>query len=281
MNQQEQKIQEAASVPGVAVAANAAPAVPAASSKAPIVYQADGEEVTLTRDLVRQYLTRGDGAVTEGEVVMFISLCKANKLNPFVGDCFLIKYGNKPAQMVTSKEAFMKRAESGAGYQGFEAGVIVAKGEDIDFEEGAFIPPKSVLLGGWCTVFREGRKPVRVRVSLSEYSTGKSTWAGMPATMIRKVAIAQAFREAYPLNVGGLYTPEEMDQAQRPDDQPQPEPERLPANSQEVPMPPQEAAVPDEPEKILVPEPEVVEAQAQVAEPDNGVETLDDNLFKV
>jgi hypothetical protein len=107
------------------------------------------------------------------------------------------------------------------------------------------------------------------RVSISEYSSGKSTWSAKPATMIRKVAIAQAFREAYPLNLGCLYTPEEMEQA-RPEDQEQPRPEALPAaNVEEVPVQ-QEAAAP-------VPEAEPV----KMTRIEETGEILDESLFKI
>lgn len=36
------------------------------------------------------------------------------------------------------------------------------------------------------------------------------TWAKMPATMIRKVALVQALREAFPEDFQGMYAPEEM-----------------------------------------------------------------------
>ena len=37
-----------------------------------------------------------------------------------------------------------------------------------------------------------------------------TNWQKMPATMIRKVALVQALREAIPEEFGGLYSPEEM-----------------------------------------------------------------------
>jgi hypothetical protein len=40
---------------------------------------------------------------------------------------------------------------------------------------------------------------------MHEYDTGKSSWAKMPATMIRKVALVQSLREAFPSDLGGLY----------------------------------------------------------------------------
>ena len=121
--------------------------------------------------------------------------------------------------MITSKEALMKRAESSEQYDGFQAGVIVMRNNEPVEVEGSFILPTDQLLGGWCKVFRKDRKvPVVSRVSFQEFSKNQSTWKTMPATMIRKVAEAQAFREAFPVNLGGMYIAEE----QTPDIQTQP-----------------------------------------------------------
>jgi len=66
-------------------------------------------------------------------------------------------------------------------------------------------------------VYRAGLSvPVRAEVSFEEYVQRKTDgspnrfWAEKPATMIRKVAIVQALREAFPDEFGGLYSPEEM-----------------------------------------------------------------------
>jgi len=73
------------------------------------------------------------------------------------------------------------------------------------------------LVGGWARVHRHDWKvPTEAEVSLKEYmrtdSTGRpqSSWAKMPATMIKKVAIVQALRDAFPEDFQGLYSPEEM-----------------------------------------------------------------------
>ena len=187
-----------------------------ANDKGRVTYQVNGEEVNLSFQIVRNYLTRGGQAsVSDAEVIQFISLCRANQLNPFIGDAYMVKYGQEPAQMIISKAAFMKRAESSSLYNGYQAGVIVLRDKQVVEQEGSFFIPGDVLVGGWAKVYRKDRDfPVVARVRLQEYNRGKSTWASMPGTMIRKVAIAQAFREAFPLIVDGMYTPEEM-----PDDQ--------------------------------------------------------------
>ena len=53
-------------------------------------------------------------------------------------------------------------------------------------------------------------------VCMEEYAGRKGDgstngqWASKPATMIRKVALAQALREAFPEDLNGLYEPEEL-----------------------------------------------------------------------
>jgi hypothetical protein len=48
------------------------------------------------------------------------------------------------------------------------------------------------------------------KVKLSEYDTGKSLWNGKKATMIRKVALVHALREAFPSTFGALYDESEV-----------------------------------------------------------------------
>ncbi|MDS2862679.1 recombinase RecT, partial [Streptococcus pneumoniae] len=43
-------------------------------------------------------------------------------------------------------------------------------------------------------------------VSREEYDKKQSTWNTMPATMIRKVALVNALREAFPEDLGNMYT---------------------------------------------------------------------------
>ena len=49
-----------------------------------------------------------------------------------------------------------------------------------------------------------------VEVALSEYDQGNAMWEAKPATMIRKVAKAQALRELYPGCFKNTYVSEEL-----------------------------------------------------------------------
>lgn len=179
-------------------------------ANAPTTYEVHGEEVTLTGNSVRNFLARGNGQITDQEVVMFISLCKFQKLNPFLNEAYLVKFGNKDAQIIVSKEAFMKRAEAHPEYNGMMAGIIVERDNEMVEIEGAIKLESDKLIGGWAHIFRKDRKfPIIVKIALSEFSKGQATWNAMPMNMIRKTAIVNAMREAFPDHLGAMYTEEE------------------------------------------------------------------------
>ena len=181
-----------------------------------VTFEVGGEKIALTINTVTNYLARGNENITEQEVVLFMNWCKYNLLNPWNNEAYLVKYDiTKPAQNITAKGAFMRRAEEDPLYDGFKAGLIVGRDGEVQEIEGSFILKTDTLLGGWCDVYRKDRKyPVSAKVNLEEYHTGKSTWNKMPKTMIRKVAIVQALREAFPTKLQSLYTEEEFQDAE-------------------------------------------------------------------
>ena len=190
-------------------------------SKGEFSYLANGEEVKLSAAMVKKYLVSGDAsAVTDQEVMMFLTLCKYQHLNPFLREAYLIKYGTSPATIVTGKDTFTKRATKNPNYKGKEAGIIVInlKGE-IEHREGTFALKDEQIVGGWARIFAKDREPELYTVSFDEYAGRKkdgslnSQWATKPATMIRKVAVVQGLRECFPEDFEGLYSPEEMSTA--------------------------------------------------------------------
>lgn len=180
-------------------------------------YKIDGGQV-LTADTVRNYLTSGNSKATDQDVLMFIELCKAQKLNPFVRDAYLVKFGNQPAQIIVGKDVFIKRASEHPNFNGMKAGIVILdKNGDIKEREGALKLKEEELVGGWCEVHLKDKDfPVKSVVSFEEYAQKKndgtlnSMWSSKGATMIRKVAQSQALREAFPNELRGLYQQEEM-----------------------------------------------------------------------
>lgn len=184
-----------------------------------ITFTANGENVKLSPDTVKKYLVNGGGAVTDQEVVMFMSLCRYQHLNPFLREAYLVKYGNNsPATMVTGKDVFLKRANRNANFRGMKAGVIVQDENtgEVTEREGTFYLKTEKIVGGFAKVFVEGREPYCATVAFDEYAGRKgngelnSQWASKPATMIRKVALVQALREAFPEDFSQMYAAEEV-----------------------------------------------------------------------
>lgn len=168
----------------------------------------------LNADIIKKYICP---AATEQEIYIFLQLCKAQRLNPFLREAYLVKYGNSPATIVTGKETFTKRAASLPDFSGFKAGIIVLSGDKIVYREGAFYTSSESVMGGWAEVYVKGRAvPYRNEVSVEEYEGKKADgsptkmWAEKRGTMIRKVALVQSLREGFPDAFGGLYSPEEI-----------------------------------------------------------------------
>ena len=179
-----------------------------------VKYNSNGEDVQISKSMIRAHLVSGDkDRVTDSEITMFLSLCKFSHLNPFIREAYLIKYGNNPATMVVGKDVLLKRAMRSEKFGGLSAGVIVVNvGGKLEEREGSFVIDGETLVGGWAKVIIKGYDvPFYSAVSMKEYSTGKSNWQSKPATMIRKVAVAQALREAFPEETTALYDATEMD----------------------------------------------------------------------
>lgn len=173
-----------------------------------------GANITVTADDVRNLICQN---ADQKEVSLFLQLCKSQRLNPFVKDAYLVKYGSNPAQMITNYQVFNRRACRNDNYAGIENGVVVLRNGEIVHKDGSAVYKAAgeTLLGGWAKVyFKDNRKPAYAEVALDDYSTGKSNWAKMPGVMIEKCAKAAAWRLAFPDDFQGMYVSEEMQQAQ-------------------------------------------------------------------
>jgi phage recombination protein Bet len=176
----------------------------------------DGQEVELTPRNVLAYIVSGNARPSDKEVMSFIAKCQARGLNPLAGDCYMVTYqdrmnGGTNTSVITSKDYFVRTATQQANFDGMEAGIITWFDNQVNFRTGSFHMPQEQLVGGWARVHVKNWKvPVEAQVMLSEYDTGKKMWKSKPATMIRKVALVQALREAFPVAFGGIYEREEM-----------------------------------------------------------------------
>jgi len=182
-----------------------------------VEFDVDGSHIRLTPSIVQNYIVGSDSQITMQEFKFFTELCKVRKLNPFTKEAYLIKFGTQPAQIVVGKDAILKRAILNKNFNGRQQGVIILtdKNEVIE-RNGTFKLPTEKLVGGWAKVYRKDWDfPVYITVAFDEVSQRKSNgelnsnWASKGATMVEKVALVRALREAFVEDLGGMIDEDE------------------------------------------------------------------------
>jgi phage recombination protein Bet len=183
-----------------------------------VSFDVEGSNVTLTPNIMQNYLVNGGGSITMPEFKFFTELCKVRKLNPFLKQAYCIKYGNEPATLVVGKDVLVERAVRHPQYDGKESGIIVlnASGEQVE-KNGCFYGPDETVIGGWCRVYRKDRShPEYMSVSVEEVASKKKdgtyniNWKSKTATMVEKVAKVRALRESFIDEFQGMYEAEEF-----------------------------------------------------------------------
>lgn len=149
------------------------------------------------------------------EFGMFIEYCKSTGLNPFKKEIWFIKtpgYRKKdgttaPArvQIMTGINGYMTIANRHPMFDGMECTVEYKEKGDSKY-----------IIGATAKVYRKDRRFPSVATALwNEYYKpnpygNKGVWEQMPSIMIAKCAKSLALREAFPQELNGLYTEEEM-----------------------------------------------------------------------
>ena len=177
-----------------------------------VVYKIDDNEIKLTPKIVQDYIVGGSAQISMPEFKMFTELCKVRKLNPFLKEAYLIKFGTQPAQIVVGKDAILKRAVKHNQFDGREQGIIVLnKSGSVEERKGTFKLQEEKIVGGWAKVYRKDwTHPTYITVSLDEVAQKKgdgtlnSNWASKAATMVEKVALVRALRETFVEELGGM-----------------------------------------------------------------------------
>ena len=182
--------------------------------------ETDSGPIELSMAQIRDFLVDPKANVTPQELLMFLKLCQHQKLNPFIKDAYLIKFGDQPASMVVSKDVAFKRAFANPNYDGMESGVVVMNKETGDLEQRKgtlYIKSREELVGAWATVWRKDiPRPTEVVVNFGEFVQKKkdgspnANWTNRPAVMIHKVAESTALRKAFPETHQGMYDESEV-----------------------------------------------------------------------
>lgn len=197
------------------------------------------ERIQLIKDTFAQ-------GATDAELQVFLATAERLGLDPFARQIFLIKRWDSRlkrdvATPQVSIDGFRSVAERTGQYRGqTPAQWCGCDGEWVDVwldDE----PPQAARIG----VHREGFKEPLVKVArLASYcqrtkeGNPTSMWRNMTDVMLAKCAEALALRAAFPNQLGGVYTPDEMGQAAVVDVEPA-QPAQQPAQApQEAPRAP-------------------------------------------
>lgn len=182
------------------------------------------KSVTFDREQVELLKSTICKGATDNELKLFLEVCKAKNMDPFSKQIYAIKRWDPDSQ----REIMTFQV----GIDGFRA-----KADSTGLYEGQLPPQWCGPDGQWRDVWLSPEAPRACRVAVlrkgfkepmwatalyAEYvqtkkdGTPNSMWRKMPTAQLAKVAEALSFRKAFPEQLGGLYSDDEMGQAENP-----------------------------------------------------------------
>ena len=159
-------------------------------------------------ELIKTTICKG---ATNDQLQLFVEVCKKTSLNPFMKQVYAVMRNSKGVQTMTiqvSIDGFRLIADRTGKYAPGKESTFKYDGKTL--VTATSYVKKQTQDGTW--------HEVAATASYDSYAqtyNGKPNnfWAKMPEVMLSKVAEALALRKAFPADLSGLYTKDEMGQA--------------------------------------------------------------------
>lgn len=156
-------------------------------------------------DLIRTQIAKG---CSQDEIMLFGQVCQKTGLDPFTRQIYAVSRGGKMTIQV-GIDGLRAVAASSGEYNGSQTYWCGKDGAWVDVWLDS-LPPAAAKT----EVYRgNSPRPFVGVCRFDDYNTNQNLWLKMPSVMIGKCSESQALRKAFPQQLTGLYSTEEMGQA--------------------------------------------------------------------
>ena len=145
----------------------------------------------------------------KAELAVFLHYCQRTGLDPFARQIYMISRGGKYTiqSSIDGLRIVAQRSGNYGGQTAVEWCGADGKWKDVWLEA---TPPVAARVGVY---YKDAPNPTYAVAKFDSYNANTPIWKKMPDLMIAKCAEALALRKAFPNDLSGVYSSEEMQQA--------------------------------------------------------------------